>query len=230
MSVNGRDDYQFIPPHSEGGSFMGTQLASFYCYENTTDGGVSILLNVNGRGDAWSCFREQVRRGRVPSRPLAKHEMARVRGLYQLKLPEDLLREDDQILSEHESVIPNLTIIEALAKARTTYSSMLDLEVYVYWDTLGSIDRSSAPEYERLLRQCDLLKEPQGGIELQQLDNAAGRRIWTSHIPYSQIFRCKITRKLAPGDFIIMNNLTWCHSASNWTPGSGVRRIVASFA
>ena len=51
MSVNARDDYQFIPPHSEGDSFMGMQLAAFYCFENSTDAGEPILFNVRGEGE-----------------------------------------------------------------------------------------------------------------------------------------------------------------------------------
>jgi len=33
MSVNERNDYQFIPPHSEGNHLMNMQLAAFFCYE-----------------------------------------------------------------------------------------------------------------------------------------------------------------------------------------------------
>src|SRR5438270_10966793 len=43
MSVNTRSDYQFIPWHSEGNSFTPMQLAAFFCYENSTDGGETIL-------------------------------------------------------------------------------------------------------------------------------------------------------------------------------------------
>src|ERR1700752_3120411 len=37
MSVNKRGAYQFVTPHSEGSHFIGMQLASFFCYENSTD-------------------------------------------------------------------------------------------------------------------------------------------------------------------------------------------------
>src|SRR5436190_12786780 len=53
MSVNRRGDFQFIPPHSEGTGFQSIQLASFYCFENSTDGGETILMNVRRSGDAW---------------------------------------------------------------------------------------------------------------------------------------------------------------------------------
>src|SRR5690606_9521241 len=45
MSVNKRKDYEFVPPHSEGSSFTNIQLASRY--ENNTDGGETILMNVD---------------------------------------------------------------------------------------------------------------------------------------------------------------------------------------
>jgi len=47
MTVDKRKDYQFVSPHSEGSSFINMQLAAFYCYENTIDGGETILMNVD---------------------------------------------------------------------------------------------------------------------------------------------------------------------------------------
>src|SRR5215469_12428472 len=39
MTVNERHDYQFVAPHSEGSRSQRMQLSSFYCHENSTDGG-----------------------------------------------------------------------------------------------------------------------------------------------------------------------------------------------
>jgi hypothetical protein len=230
MSVNERGDYQFISPHSEGDSFVNFQLASFFCYENSTDGGETILMNVNDSSIAWQSFREKVRRGRLGKRLLAPHEIRRARGLYRLSLPEDALREDDQILKEHQTDIADLTILDVLAKPRRAYSRILERELYVYWDSIASIDFDSASEYLRMLRQCGLLREPQGGLELREMDNAAHRRVRHSGVDYAQLFNCKITRKLVPGDLIIQNNLTWTHAVANWSPGSGTRSIAACFA
>jgi len=57
MSVNERNDYQFIPPHSEGNHLMNMQLAAFFCYENSTDGGVTVLLNINETFNEWHKLR-----------------------------------------------------------------------------------------------------------------------------------------------------------------------------
>lgn len=230
MSVNQRHDYQFIPPHSEGTSFAGMQLGAFYCYENSTDGGESILMNVNGSTDIWQSFRERKNRGRLGSRQLAPGEISRARGLYEINMPTDILREDDQILEERATAIPDLTVLDVLAKPSQTESRILDRKLYVYWDSMASIDFDSAQEYARLLRQCGLMKEPQGGLELDQLDYCASRRIWRSGVKYAQLFKCKITCKLVPGDLVILNNLTWTHATSNWSPGSGTRKIAAAFA
>ncbi|MBZ5494662.1 MAG: hypothetical protein LAO76_27360 [Acidobacteriia bacterium] len=230
MSVNKRTDYQFITPHSEGSSFVGMQLATFYCYENTTDGGETILMNVDDSSHAWRCVRERVMRGKLGNKPLARHEILRAKGLYQLNLPDDVLRDDDQILQEHETKIPGLTVVEVLAKPEPAYSAVLNRKVNVYWDSIDGADLDSVPEYARLLAQSGLLKEPPGGLELRQLDPEADRRIWHSGVRYTELFKCKITRKLAPGDLVIQNNMTWAHSASNWSPGSGTRKIAASFA
>ena len=230
MSVNKRTDYQFITPHSEGSSFVGMQLASFYCYENTTDGGETILMNVDDSSPAWHSVRERAMRGKLGNRSLARHEILRAKGLYQLNLPDDVLRDEDQILQEHETKIPGLTVVEVLAKPEPAYSAVLNRKVNVYWDSIDGADLDSVPEYARLLAQAGLLKEPPGGLELRQLDPEADRRIWHSGVRYAELFKCKITRKLEPGDLVIQNNMTWAHSASNWSPGSGTRKIAASFA
>jgi hypothetical protein len=206
------------------------QLAAFYCYENSTDGGETILMNVDGSSAIWQSLRENVRRGRVLSRSLSSSEIARVRGLYQVNMPGDALRDDDQILEERSTDIPGLTIFNVLAKPKKTYSRILSRDLYVLWDSISNIDGDSANQYTNLLRQCGLLKEPPGGLDLQKMDNTFVRHVWRSGVDYSQIFKCKITLKLSPGDFLIQNNLTWAHSVSNWSPGSGRRKMAVSFA
>jgi hypothetical protein len=230
MSVNQRGDYQFIPPHSEGNSFAGMQLASFFCYENSTDGGETVLLNVDSSSRLWPSLREKVRRGKLTSKSLTSREILRARGLYQLQFPADLLRVDDEIIEVHQTEIEGLTLVEVLAKPQMTYSRILDRKLYVYWDSISNIDFDSALEYERLLRQSGLLKEPTPGLGLIQMDNAADRHIWHSGITFSELFTCKITRKLSSGELLIQNNLTWAHATTNWSPNSGIRKIAASFA
>lgn len=231
MSVNERLEYQFIPPHSEGGTTQPMQLASFFCYENSTDGGESILMNVNDSSDSWPSLREPRRRGRLlPPRILTEREVRRARGQYFLNLPEDLLRDDDQILSEQETGIPGLSVVEVLAKLEKVYSRILHSNLYVYWDTVSSGDIDAPVEYMLLLRQSGLLREPDGGLGLSRMDSQAPRRIWRSGVKLSELFKCKITIKLGPGDLIVQNNFTWTHAANNWSPGSGTRNVVASFA
>lgn len=229
MTVNKRRDYQFVGPHSEGSSFAGMQLAAFLCYRNTTDGGETILLNADDSSPAWSSLRERVRRGRA-SRTLAPHEIARVRGMYQLRLPADMLQDDDQVISETATPIPGLTVLDVLAKPRKVRSRLLDRDIYAYWDTIESVDADSAREFERLLRRSGLLKEPPADFDRRAMDDAVRRRIWQSGVTYDQIFRCKVTRKLAPGELVLVNNLTWTHAVSNWTPSSGTREVAAAFA
>ena len=95
---------------------------------------------------------------------------------------------------------------------------------------MASIDHDLSSAYTRLLKQWGLLKQPSNGSQVYELDNAAGRRVWRSGIDYSQIFKCRITYKLRPGDLLIQNNVTWTHSASNWSPDSGTRNVAAAFA
>ena len=231
MSVTKRRDYQFITPHSEGSSFAGMQLACFFCYENSTDGGETLLLNANTTGECWSFLRERLRRGQLEGqRVLPAHEIVRARGLYQLNLASDMLKEEDRILNREQSIIQGLTLLDVLAKPCTTYSKILGRHVHSYWATIGSADLSCAVEFERLLRDCGLLKEPLGSLPLERLDTYAHRRVWSSGITLASIFKCKITLKFGPGDLLIQNNLTWAHAVNNWSPKSGLRKVAASFA
>src|ERR1700685_3721956 len=82
MSVNNRDSYQFVTPHSEGDRFSKMQLASFYCYENSTDGGETMLFNIDDSGGAWRSFREKGARIKPGGKPLPSRDAARGRMLF----------------------------------------------------------------------------------------------------------------------------------------------------
>jgi len=231
MSVNERLDYQFVSPHSEGSRAQPMQLASFYCYENSTDGGETIVMNVDDASNAWPSLRERVRRGKLlPGKTLTEREARRARGQYRLNLPDDLLRDDEQVVDEQETNVPGLSLVEALAKPQKAHSRVLDSGLYVYWDTVASADIDSAVEYMHLLKDCGLLREPAPSLDVSQMDTQAPQRIWRSGVGYSQLFKSKITIKLAPGELLIQNNFTWAHAANNWSPGSGTRKVSAFFA
>ena len=228
MTVNARAEYQFITPHSEGSSFSSMQLAAFYCYENTTDGGESVLMNVDSDSPAWSGLRESQRRATV-TRPLSRREAARAKVLYQVSVPNGL-QAQDRVISEIPTEIPGLTLLEVLAPVPATPCRILAKTVRVYWDSVASIDLTCGKQYGELLRVSELLRVPPDGFDLARLDNAFPRRIWDSGTEFSKLFRCKVTRKLCPGDLMINNNMSWTHSANNWSPSSGTRKIVAAFA
>jgi hypothetical protein len=229
MTVNSRDAWQFIPPHSEGNSFINLQMASFYCFENTTDGGETIFMNVDDSSEVWRSLREKVTRIAPDSRPLTQGEMRRATAMYHLHSPAGL-RDDDHVLAQRESAIPGLKLLEVLARPRRTRSVMLERDVHAYWDSIASIDFDSAGAYVRTLRNCGLLKAATPDFDVKQMDNAAPRRVWSSGVDHNALFKCRITCKLAPGDLTVMNNLTWTHSAANWNPSSGIRDLAAAFA
>jgi hypothetical protein len=230
MSVNSRSGYQFITPHSEGTSAVSMQLASFYCYENSTDGGETILMNVDGESKTWQGLKEKVTRARPIFKRLSSGQAMQAKALYGIRLPNDILRDDDQIVAETPSKVPGLALVEVLARTEKTYSRILGRNLYAYWDSVASYDHDLASAYLDLLKRWGLLKEPPCGIDLHQMDNAAPRRLWHSGISFLQIFKSRITHKLVPGDLIIQNNLSWTHSANNWSPNSGTRNIAAAFA
>lgn len=231
MSVNSRSPYQYISPHSEGTSSAGMQLASFYCYENSTDGGETILINVDGESEAWQALRELVTRMRSVSRRLSPDEVARARTLHGVRIPADTVSNDDQILTEVKSAIAGLSLVQVLAKPTKTYSCILDRNLYAFWDSVATIDHDVASVYLRLLRRWGLLKEPSPDhLGAAELDCAADRRVWRSGFDFARIFKSRITCKLSPQDLVIQNNLTWTHAVSNWSPNSGTRNVAAAFA
>jgi hypothetical protein len=229
MTVNDRSDYQFIPPHSEGDSSINMQLASFYCFENSTDGGETLLMNVDDSSPVWNTLRENVTRIAPHSRSLSPAELNQARGLYRLRSA-DKVQPDDRLIRERPTAIPGLTLADVLAPVRKARSSILDRDLHAYWVSIAIMDHDALPFFVSILKQADLLREPVGGMDVRQMDNAATQRLWASGVDYNDLFRCKIRHKLVAGDLILFNNLTWTHSASNWTPGSGVRKVAAAFA
>jgi hypothetical protein len=228
MSVNKREDYQFVAPHSEGNSFTNMQLSSFYCYENSTDGGDTVLMNIDESCAIWSGLREHLKKGQA-KRALTEGEIRKIKVAFRLNMPEDALGEDDEILDQ-TVVSPFFSVYNVLAKPKRTHSMLLGRKLYAYWDSIERVDSDSAEEYFRFLSDEGLLKVPPGASDVQRLDDSARHRIRRFGSSYRQLFKCKVTRKLQPGDFIVQNNLTWCHSVANWTPGSGIRKVSAAFA
>lgn len=229
MTVNQRSDYQFIPPHSEGDSFINMQLAAFYCIENSTDGGATILLNVDAASQAWGTLRESVTRIAPGSRQLTPGELKQAQGLYRLRSAVEVLP-DDKVIRERPTRIRGLKLVDVLAPARKTRSAILGCDLYAYWVSIAIMDHDALRFFVSLLQESALLRQPPGGLDIRNMDNVADQRLWASGVDYNKVFRCKVTRKLAPGDLILHNNLTWAHSASNWTPGTGVREVSAAFA
>lgn len=230
MTVNSRSDYQFIPPHSEGTSAVGMQLAAFYCLENTTDGGASILMNVDSESPAWDRLREVVYRGISRGGPLTREAILRARAVYGLETTANALDPDDEVLAREDSGIPNLDVYRVLARPKPIRCRILDRDLFAYWDSIASHDFTSGEEFLGLLRASGLLRNADAQSSVETLDNAYQRRVWSSGVAYTALFKCKLTVKMAPGDLIILNNITWTHATSNWSPGSGVRQVIAAFA
>lgn len=230
MSVNARADYEFIPAHSEGQRATNMQLASFYCYENSSDGGASVLLNAAQDSPEWHKLRELVCKVDLGGRQLSMAEVAAAKSMYQINLPEDLLQSGDTILSERGRPLPGVVLYNVLAPLQTSYSRILERQVHAYWDNVASTDIDASQQYFDLLNGLGLLKTPPSGASLATLDNAYKRRVWRSGMRYNDMFQSRLTLTLAAQQLIIMNNMTWAHSAANWTPGVGRRQVVAAFA
>lgn len=230
MSVNKTSNYEFIAAHSEGTHFTNMQIAALYCYENTTDGGETVLLNVDQDSHAVQNLKEIIWKIRLVDRELTPGEIAMAKMKWQINIPRDLLSETDEIVRKRESFEEGIELYEVLVKTPKTYSRILERHLHVYWDNISSTDRASIREYRKLLEGENLLRLPASGATTEQLDHSSHRRVWDSGILYRDLFKNKIIRKLAPGELAVVNNLTWTHAIANWTPESGSRKIAVAFA
>ena len=150
--------------------------------------------------------------------------------MFHVDLEKDLLTDKDEILQKLDTPVPELELYQVLSEVRKAHSRILDRDLFTYWDSVASVDFDSAVEYFNFLAGSNLIRQPAQALNVEQLDNARDRRVWRSGVKYNSLFKQKLVHKLAPGELILMNNLTWAHSANNWTPGSGVRRVAAAFA
>lgn len=230
MTVNRRKEYEFITAHSEGTHSTGMQLASFYCVENSTDGGYTILYNIDENGIGWSKLFSAKIKIDLCGMPLSRSELINARVSFGLFLPEDTLKSDDIILEELTSPFLRRRIYKVLSPLVASFCRILGRAVYGYWDSVGSVDHSARDEFVEFLREMGLLRLPPNGADPVILDHSRYRRVWQSNVPSSELFKAMIVRKLQPGELLLQNNLTWAHAVSNWTPGSGTRRVIAAFA
>ncbi len=230
MTVNSRSDFQFIGPHSEGDGNINMQLAAFFCFENTTDGGETVLLEVDEESASWCSLRESVTRLAGSSRPLTLREFARVRAVHRLRSPADYVKASDRVFSEKRSDLPGVQLAHVLAEPEKAFSRLLDRKIFTYWDTISAVDHTSLTEFARLLDDFRLLKRPQHAADLSSMDSMKNDRIWSSNVGFERIFKSALILRLTSGDLVICSNHKWAHAAANWTPSTGVRRIAAAFA
>jgi len=230
MSVNKTADYEFIAPHSEGTQFTNMQIASMYCYENTTDGGETVLFNVDQDSNELKDLKEITWKIRLVDRVLSPAEIAMAKMKWQLTLPDDILSDSDEVIRKRESYEEGIELYEVLVSPPPTFSRILEKSVHVYWDNISSTDYASVNQYRNFLKDEGLLKTPNENTTTESLDHSAQRRVWDSGIDYEKLFKSKLIRKLAAGELVFMNNLTWTHAIANWTPNSGRRKIAVAFA
>lgn len=229
MSVNNRDAYEFIPPHSEGTHAINMQLAAFYCYENTTDGGETVLFKVDQDSPAWPQLQDVGMKVKL-SRPLTQSEMLQAKMVFKLNLPEDIVTEKDKIVGQKALPLPGVELFEVLKPLKSSYSSILGQNMQVYWDSVASHDHDQAAFFFDFLMAEGLLKQPENKMTLAEFDNANDRRVWSSCADIKRLFKEKYIYKLTEGDLLLFNNMSWTHGTNNWTPQSGKRHVAAAFA
>lgn len=229
MTVNRRANYHFIKPHCEGTHLTGMQMAAFFCQENTTDGGETVLLHANQESCSWEGLRELVPRLAPGGRELSARELALIKVDSKLD-PEHIgIEEGDLVAKTIPSPIPDVSMVAVLTKLRRRTSKILNREVYSLWDSVGSPDETGTEAFHDFLVSLGILKTPPAPVAARVLDAGGDRLAWSSGVSYGDLFDGAVVEKLRPGDLIVFNNTTWCHATNNWTPESGRRRIFAAF-
>ncbi|HEV2678972.1 MAG TPA: hypothetical protein VGV14_00585 [Rhodanobacter sp.] len=230
MTVNERGGYHFIPPHSEGNSGMDMQISAFYCIENTTDGGETILWGASDEEEVWRQMKEFKYKIKTKRTELSKTEIATLKMRCEVDWPNDIVKDGDEIVYLMDEPVPDVFRYVVLQPAKKNHSRILGADRFVFWDTIANVDRDIAAEFVKALRRVDLFKAPHDIPDGSDLDCSLHRKVWSSGIRLPSIFNRAIFRKLQPGELIVMNNMTWSHSACGWTPGVGHRMVVAAFA
>lgn len=228
-TVNERSDYVFIGPHCEGGGMPDIQISAFYCRANSTDGGATVALNVDSGSPVWERLRRVKIKIKLSRVPLTAKEESWLSAAYGISSGNVLDEAEDEIVREYRCPLDGVKVLSTLSKPGSVRSKVLGRDVMPYWDEISLPDFDSRDQFVRLMKDLSLMREPKGGIDLSRMDHSAGIRVWRSGMTYGGLFKCAIARVLQPGELIVLNNLTWCHGASNWTPGSGKRDVVTSF-
>mgnify|MGYP002525047567 FL=1 len=161
MSVNRRGDYEYVTPHSEGTHSIGMQLASFYGLENTTDGGHTLLFNVNERSAEWPRLRAVKVKMDAGGRPATQTEIVTARVRYGAYLPKDIMGPDDEVLEEIASSLPGRRFFKTLSPIAAGPMVTSGRTVMSYWDNIGSADRDACDGFIGILRDLDLLRLPE---------------------------------------------------------------------
>ena len=176
----------------------------------------------------WNVLRDKVVKG-ATKKSLTRSEKSQLRIKYKLNMPEDSLTSDDEILKA-TPIDSNTTLYDVLTSPKKRFSKILHQDLHTLWYTTESIDYDSLEQFKDLLLESGLLKQSSGISDFKMLDFDPGLRLGHFGSQYDQLFKCKISYKLQPNDLVIQNNLSWTHGVTNWTPGSGTRKIIAAFA
>lgn len=234
MSVDERDDFQFVIPHSEGNRSMGMQLGALYSFGNSTDGGFTMLQHTDSSGLAWTVLREVVQKIDLCGRKLSAREVAHAKAQYSITIPGSLIAPEDEIVAEIEPLIPGTRRYKVLAHPIPIASMIAEKNVNAYWASIAAPDWDATKQYAALLQTMGLLREPEAYESVAELDsvrkNANLAKAWSSGVKFDELFDARLAIKLEAAELLIFNNMTWTHAATNWTPGSGVRDVVVAFA
>ncbi|PHS16272.1 MAG: hypothetical protein COA78_04005 [Blastopirellula sp.] len=229
VTVNEREPFQIIQPHSEGDSSSQLDLFSLYCSQNALHGGENVLSLINQSADHSNLrAKEKV----IVGEDLTDFEVNELRSHHL-----DTKRADKSILEKDRMLMETSrgSIVVRTVPLEPARSAINGEELVTYWDNVTVHDIAFHRYQFELLNHLAILNN--GGennyesyMHLENdsdwvpADTNSGTLEQTS-----ALFVCHIVHKMQPGDFLLFNNRSWTHSVNNWPPCE-TRKLSAMYA
>lgn len=229
VTVNDRDAFQIIQPHSEGDTTSPLDLFALYCVKNSQTGGENILSYV----DQSACYsRVKAKEKIVVGEHLTKKEISSLaEGHFNVSTVVDSCTDIVKILRENEKGL--LGIRKAMLKPMKSVISGEDL--FTLWDNITVHDHAFHEYQFELLKHLGILIS-NNSTEYNNYMHVESDSDWApadtrsgSLQETSDLFAFHVVHKMQPNDLLILNNRAWTHSVNNWAKGES-RELLAMYA
>ncbi|TQV77394.1 hypothetical protein FLL45_05470 [Aliikangiella marina] len=242
VTVNEREDYQYIQPHCEGDSTSPIELFGLYCRKNAQHGGENVLSRIDQRADFSHV---KAKEKAILGKDL---DAAAIRKLQQGHLDaKDVIESCDKVLRTLSETAQG-KVVTRLAPLQKQYSKVSNEQIYTLWDNVTVHDHAFHRLQFDLLSQLSLIHtqtdngsscfsiDAKGSDQYQSMMHIERDSDWAPADTDSgdlastaKLFDTHVIYKMQPGDFLIFNNRAWAHGVNNWNPLE-TRELLAMYA